>query len=101
MRRVQDLDGVRRPSRYEVLSSDGRARLRNWPLKACYRGVAMQQIAEWLKDLQAEENKMSEAAAAQTGAPPPEAHIAEILLSQLAPRLVHLAARSLLQLQLY
>jgi hypothetical protein len=35
---------------------------------------------------------MSEAAAAQTGAPPPEAHIAEILLSQLAPRLVHLAA---------
>ena len=35
---------------------------------------------------------MSEAAAAQIGAPPPEAHIAEILLSQLAPRLVHLAA---------
>ena len=35
---------------------------------------------------------MSEAAAAQTGAPPPEAHIAEILLSQLAPRLIHLAA---------
>ena len=35
---------------------------------------------------------MSETAAAQTGAPPPEAHIAEILLSQLAPRLVHLAA---------
>jgi hypothetical protein len=36
---------------------------------------------------------MSEAAAAQTSAPPPEAHIAEILLSQLAPRLVHLAAK--------
>ena len=35
---------------------------------------------------------MSEAAAAETGAPPPEAHIAEILLSQLAPRLIHLAA---------
>lgn len=35
---------------------------------------------------------MCEAAAAQTGAPPPEAHIAEILLSQLVPRLVHLAA---------
>ena len=35
---------------------------------------------------------MSEAAAAQSGAPPAEAHIAEILLSQLAPRLVHLAA---------
>jgi hypothetical protein len=52
----------------------------------------MRQIAEWLKDLQAKENKMPEAAAAQTGAPPPEAHIAEILLSQLAPRLVHLAA---------
>jgi len=35
---------------------------------------------------------MPEAAAAQTGAPPPEAHIAEVLLSQLAPRLVYLAA---------
>jgi O-methyltransferase domain len=35
---------------------------------------------------------MSEAAAPQAGAPPPEAQIAEILLSQLAPRLVHLAA---------
>ena len=36
---------------------------------------------------------MSEATAARTGAPPPEAQIAEILLSQLTPRLVHLAAR--------
>ena len=35
---------------------------------------------------------MYEAAAAQTGAPPPEALIAETLLSQLAPRVVHLAA---------
>jgi hypothetical protein len=35
---------------------------------------------------------MSEAAAPQAGDPPPEAQIAEILLSQLAPRLVHLAA---------
>jgi hypothetical protein len=36
---------------------------------------------------------MSEATAARTGAPPPEAQIAEILLSALTPRLVHLAAR--------
>ncbi len=35
---------------------------------------------------------MFEAAAAQTGAPSPEAQIAETLLSQLAPRVVHLAA---------
>jgi O-methyltransferase domain len=35
---------------------------------------------------------MSEAATAQTGPPPPEAQIAERLLSQLAPRLIHLAA---------
>jgi hypothetical protein len=35
---------------------------------------------------------MAEAAAARTGAAPPEAQIAEILLSQLAPRLIHLAA---------
>ena len=35
---------------------------------------------------------MYEAAVEQTGAPPPEALIAEILLSQLAPRVVHLAA---------
>jgi O-methyltransferase domain len=35
---------------------------------------------------------MYEAAAGQTGAPPPEALIAETLLSQLAPRVVHLAA---------
>jgi O-methyltransferase domain len=35
---------------------------------------------------------MPEADAARTGAPPPEAQIAEILLSQLVPRLVHLAA---------
>jgi O-methyltransferase domain len=35
---------------------------------------------------------MYEAAAGQRGAPPPEALIAETLLSQLAPRLVHLAA---------
>jgi O-methyltransferase domain len=38
------------------------------------------------------ENKMSEAVTGRTGAPPPEAQIAEILLSQLVPRLVHLAA---------
>lgn len=35
---------------------------------------------------------MFEAAAVRTGGPPPEAQIAEMLLSQLAPRLVHLAA---------
>jgi hypothetical protein len=34
---------------------------------------------------------MSEAAVTHTGAPLPEAHFAEILLSQLAQRLVHLA----------